>query len=140
LLLAPRPSPIASFGPLFARESETASLADGTVVFREGDQGDRFYVIEAGSASVSIEGRPVRELAPGDFFGEIALLTDVPRTATVTATAPLTVRTIERDAFLAAVTGHGAALETGTQWPPGMPSTSDRQPPTGATLNAQRKS
>ncbi|MEX2322398.1 MAG: MFS transporter [Acidimicrobiia bacterium] len=95
-----------------ARESETLTLADGTIVFRKGDQGDRFYVIESGSASVSIDGRPVHELGPGDFFGEIALLTDIPRTATVTATAPLTVRTIERDAFLTAVTGHGAALQT----------------------------
>jgi MFS family permease len=95
-----------------ARESEIQDFTNGQVVFREGDHGDRFYVIESGSASVTIDGRPVRELGPGDFFGEIALLTDVPRTATVTATAPLTVRTVEREAFLTAVTGHGAALQT----------------------------
>ena len=112
-------SGVSFFAPLphrvmetLARESETLTIADGAVVFSEGDQGDRFYVIESGSASVSVDGRPVRQLGPGDFFGEIALLSEIPRTATVTATAPLTVRTIERGAFLAAVTGHGAAMAT----------------------------
>ncbi len=82
------------------------------VVFGEGDPGDRFWVIEGGEARVSIGERSVRTLGPGDSFGEIALLRDVPRTATVTAgESGLALRGLERDDFLAAVTGHGETRE-----------------------------
>jgi putative ABC transport system ATP-binding protein len=61
----------------------------GSVVFRQGDAGDRFYVIGRGACDVlqedGTESRLIRTLGPGDFFGEIALLTDRPRTATVVA-------------------------------------------------------
>jgi hypothetical protein len=82
----------------------------GAVVIREGDAGDRFYVIVDGTADVSIAGAPVRSLGPGDHFGEIALLRNVPRTATVRAGSPLRLLALERDEFLAAVTGSRRAL------------------------------
>jgi len=60
---------------------------------------------------VEIDGAESRELGRGDFFGEIALLRDVPRTATVLAVDPLRLYAVERDEFIAAVTGHAPTLE-----------------------------
>jgi CRP-like cAMP-binding protein len=75
-------------------------------VIREGDPGERFFVLETGSVDVSRDGEFVRTLsAPGDGFGEIALLRNVPRTATVTATSETQLLGIGRTEFLAAVTG-----------------------------------
>lgn len=86
-------------------------VAAGTDVFRQGDAGDRFYVIEAGEALVSIDGAAVRTQGPGDYFGEIALLRDVPRTASITAVTDLSLHALERDEFIAAVTGHARSVE-----------------------------
>jgi MFS family permease len=78
----------------------------GTVVIRQGDRGDAFYVVESGSLAVDVDGvRRSTPLGAGDGFGEIALLQDVPRTATITAVSDVVLLRIERDDFLAAVTG-----------------------------------
>jgi hypothetical protein len=89
------------------------TVAPGDNVFREGDSGDMFWVIERGKAVVTSEGRFLNELTAGDSFGEIALLRDVPRTATVSAAndSELVLQGIERDDFIPAVTGHGDAAE-----------------------------
>ena len=81
-----------------------------TVIVRQGDVGDRFYVIERGSVEVVADGRVVATLGPGDYFGEIALLRDVPRTATVTATQETRLLSLERHQFLAAVTSYSWSL------------------------------
>jgi MFS family permease len=80
----------------------------GTVVIREGEPGDRFYVIASGEMEVSRHQLPVAKLGPGDFFGEIALLRNIPRTATVAASGFASLRSLDRAQFLAAVTGSPA--------------------------------
>jgi MFS family permease len=80
----------------------------GMVVIREGDPGDRFYVIASGEVEVSRRDLPVAKLGPGDFFGEIALLRNIPRTATVAASGFASLRSLDRAQFLAAVTGSPA--------------------------------
>jgi hypothetical protein len=86
------------------------SAAAGQVVVSRGEVGNHFYAIAAGKAAVERDDATMRELGPGDFFGEIALLRDVPRTATVRAVEPLRIYAVEREDFIAAVTGHAPTL------------------------------
>ena len=94
-----------------AQHSQTVPIAQGETVIREGDHGDRFYVIAEGEVEISTDGRLRRREAEGEFFGEIALLRDVARTATVVATRTGTLLALERDDFLAAVTGQPRTTE-----------------------------
>jgi MFS family permease len=91
-----------------ARNVEPMKAGAGDVVIREGDVGDRFYVIADGTVAVSRGGAALATLGPGDFFGEIALLRDVPRTATVVAEEPCELLALDREHFLAALTGSPA--------------------------------
>jgi CRP/FNR family transcriptional regulator, cyclic AMP receptor protein len=86
--------------PLFANCSkgeleEIAHIADeidlkkGKEMTREGSRGREFFVLLEGDADVTKDGRSINKLSAGDFFGEIALISDSPRTATVTATSPV---------------------------------------------------
>lgn len=104
-------------GPALERVARNAVPVDveaGTTVIREGDPGDRYYAIDVGEVEVSRAGKGLGTLGPGDEFGEIALLHDVPRTATVVASTDTRLLSIHRDEFLAALTGeaHSAAHDT----------------------------
>ena len=80
---------------------------EATVV-RAGDVGDRFYIVDSGTVRIALESGE-KESGAGEYFGEIALLRDVPRTATVTAATPARLYALERADFLSAVTGHALA-------------------------------
>ena len=93
-----------------ASGATSVSVEAGQVIVSRGEAGRHFYTIASGRAAVELDDGTTRELGPGDFFGEIALLRDVPRTATVKAVEPLRIYAIERDEFIEAVTGHAPTL------------------------------
>jgi MFS family permease len=106
------------FAPLSiaAKEHMAARLVEvpvsaGEVVIRTGEPGDRFYMVADGALEVTngVHARASR----GDFFGELALLRDIPRTATVIATSRSRLYALEREDFLAAVTGHSGVRAAG---------------------------
>jgi MFS family permease len=101
------------FGPLpyvtlrrLASSLDEQQALDGDAIVTQGEPGELVYVIAAGRVLVDRDGSVIRELGPGDVFGELALMLDVPRTATVTALQPVRLRTLAREPFLAAVTGN----------------------------------
>jgi CRP/FNR family cyclic AMP-dependent transcriptional regulator len=82
-----------------AKVTEDLEVEAGKALTREGQSGSEFFVIVDGDVSVTKEGQEIRTLGPGDFFGEIALLEDTPRTATVTTKTPLRFFVLTRQAF-----------------------------------------
>jgi hypothetical protein len=78
----------------------------GTTICTQGEPGDRFYVIDEGEFEVLVDGAHRRVEGPGEYFGEIALLQSVPRTASVRAVAPGRLFALDSDDFIASVTGH----------------------------------
>lgn len=99
------PLPIATVERL-SHDLAPVECEAGEEVIVQGDHGDRFFVIETGKVEVFENGEFRRHEGPGESFGEIALLHDVPRTATVRTTEPTRLLSLEREQFLAAVTGH----------------------------------
>jgi hypothetical protein len=110
---------VSFFGPLpfaivehLARELQTTTYEPGDVIIREGEPGDRFYIIAAGQVSAAKEGHQLREMGTGDSFGEIALLRRIPRTATVTAVSRVETRFLAREEFLAAAGGSQESVKS----------------------------
>ena len=88
---------------LLSRRTEDDRVDAGTVVVREHEPGDRFYLVSDGAVVVSQQGQDLTRLGAPTSFGEVALLRDSPRTATVTAATPLHLVWIDRDDFLRAM-------------------------------------
>jgi MFS family permease len=106
--------------PMAAKEQVARSLipvehSAGDEIVREGEVGDRFYIVVRGQAEVTSDGRRLGDRGPGDYFGEIALLRDIPRTATVTAIDEMELYALERGAFIDAATGHAAGRQAGEE-------------------------
>jgi MFS family permease len=120
-LFAPLPAPEIE---TLARGARLSDVADGAVILREGDVGDEYLVVAEGTVEVSTGGEFRRVMGRGEGFGEIALLADVPRTATVVARGPVTVLAVDRGGFLSAVAGHDAsaavAWSVARGWHPGL--------------------
>jgi MFS family permease len=101
-MLAPLPMTVLE---QVAGDVSEVSYADGEPIILEGEVGDRFYILASGRTSVTSAGEERPALGPGDSFGEIALVRNVPRTASVVAIGPVEVLALNRDAFCGAVSG-----------------------------------
>jgi CRP-like cAMP-binding protein len=86
-----------------SRRTTDIPIAEGHILVKEGDRGLEFFVIVSGRAKVSRKGETVGELGPGDFFGELSLLIDADRNATVTALTPMEAIVLSRREFEAAL-------------------------------------
>jgi CRP-like cAMP-binding protein len=82
-----------------AKATEDMEVEEGKVLTRQGQSGSEFFVIIDGEVAVTKDGNEVRRQGPGEFFGEIALIEDRPRTATVTAVTPLRFFVLTRQSF-----------------------------------------
>jgi hypothetical protein len=100
--------PLASLEEL-ARAASDVHFADGELLMREGEAGDRYLVVKDGIVEVTQAGRPLRRCGPGEGVGEIALLRRATRTATVRARGEVSAYALDADAFIGAVTGHRVA-------------------------------
>jgi MFS family permease len=87
---------------------EAVEFDDGVALIREGEGGDHYLIVASGTVDVSQEGRHLRRLGPGSGVGEISLLRDTPRTATVRAVGHVRAFALARGPFLSAVTGHNS--------------------------------
>jgi hypothetical protein len=99
-----RPMSLAQLEQLAAGTTET-TFPDGAVIIRQGDPGDAFYLVTEGRVEVRQDGALLGTLGPGGSFGELALLRDVPRTATVTAVGEVSCYRVEGTTFVSAVCG-----------------------------------
>ena len=105
-IFAPLPAPQLEG---LARALTPHSVPAGTVMMREGEVGEHYCAIASGEVAVTRGGKEVARLTRGEGFGEIALIEDVPRTATVTTTQPTEVYDLEKEPFVLALTGHASA-------------------------------
>jgi MFS family permease len=105
-----QPLPLTTLEPL-AHELQPVHISAGEAIVRQGEPGDRFYVVDQGEVEVRVDDRPAQRLGPGAYFGEIALLKDVPRTATVVASTDVDLLALSRDMFVTSVTGHPESTE-----------------------------
>lgn len=104
------PLPIATIENLAARAG-SEKHPPGTEIIRQGDAGDRFYVIDEGTLDVVVDGRIREHRGKGECVGEIALLRDQPRMATVRATSPVRLVALARSDFLGGVSAHARSAQ-----------------------------
>jgi len=107
-LLAPLPAPALE---TLAREARREEVPAGAVVVRRGEPGSEFFAVVSGRLHVVADGSTVQRLSRGDGFGEVALLCDGRRTATVHAIEPSVLLVVAREAFMTAVAGHAPTFE-----------------------------
>ena len=94
-----------------AARSTREEVAEGAAVFDQGDPGELFYVVVEGSVEVLVDGKRARVERPGEYFGEIALLREVPRTATVVALEATSLLALDGAVFVAALSGHAPSRD-----------------------------
>jgi MFS family permease len=107
-IFAPLPAPVLEH---LAGSLEPTSLGPDEIVVRQGEPGERFFVVAEGEVEVVADGRVLTMIGAGGYFGEIALLRDVPRTASVRTRTGAELLGLDRDEFIGAVTGHPASAE-----------------------------